>query len=356
MISLFYSFPAIRGKQAGDEYFTCMVPLGLLGRLLSDSEEEVPPEYRAQRRLNESRIPVIKRYILNNRDTYVFSALAASVDGVYEFCESEIDSSVGVLKISLDSTLVLNDGQHRKAAILSAIEEDPTLKEETIAIVLFKDKGLARSQQMFSDLNQHAVTTSKSLNALYDSKDVAALLGKAIVSEISFFKKYTDKEKDNLGKFSHMLFTLNNFVNSTRKFSSKIGDTFSIEEAKNYLIRFWNLVVANITEWNELEARELSKRDLREHFIVTQGVVILAFGQLADYCFESNVSLEETLPGLSEIDWSRSNEKDWMGCAIKSNGKINRTSRGIVLTYLRIKQLIGLPLKKSEKAELKKGN
>ena len=66
----------------------------------------------------------------------------------------------------MDSKILINDGQHRKAAILAAIEEDETLLDETIPVVLFADKGLERSQQMFTDLNKHAVTTSKSLNAL----------------------------------------------------------------------------------------------------------------------------------------------------------------------------------------------
>ena len=45
----------------------------------------VPAEYRAQRKLNEARIPEICGYILSNRDSYVFSALAASVDGDMKF-------------------------------------------------------------------------------------------------------------------------------------------------------------------------------------------------------------------------------------------------------------------------------
>ncbi len=70
------------------------------------------------------------------------------------------NKNLGVLEIDMDSSFLINDGQHRKAAIDAAIEEDPTLKEETISIVLYRDKGLERSQQMFTDLNKHAVTTS----------------------------------------------------------------------------------------------------------------------------------------------------------------------------------------------------
>ena len=76
-----YRFPAVKGIQAGREYYISMVPLKLLSRLFPAEEEIVLPEHRAQRRINEARIPEIKNYILDNRDTYVFSALSASIDG-----------------------------------------------------------------------------------------------------------------------------------------------------------------------------------------------------------------------------------------------------------------------------------
>ena len=76
-----YKFPVVRGVQAGREYYIAMVPLRMLGRLFPNEEEYVLPEYRAQRKLNQSRIPVISRYIIENRNSYVFSALAASIDG-----------------------------------------------------------------------------------------------------------------------------------------------------------------------------------------------------------------------------------------------------------------------------------
>jgi DGQHR domain-containing protein len=99
----------------------------------------------------------------------VFSALAASIDGYFKFCPSEFPD-VGVLEISMDAKILINDGQHRKAAILEAISEDESLLNETISVVFFEDQGLARSQQMFTDLNKHAVKTSNSIAELYDSR------------------------------------------------------------------------------------------------------------------------------------------------------------------------------------------
>ena len=81
-----YKFPAVRGIQANTEYYISMVPMKFLNKLFSDvTDNNVLPEFRAQRKLNEARIPIISKYILDNRDSYVFSALAASIDGMFSY-------------------------------------------------------------------------------------------------------------------------------------------------------------------------------------------------------------------------------------------------------------------------------
>ncbi|MFM8857905.1 MAG: DNA sulfur modification protein DndB, partial [Actinomycetota bacterium] len=80
-----YVFPAIRGIQAGREYYVTMCPLRLIPRLFLFDEEELPPEMRAQRTLNKSRVPEISRYIIENPDNYIFSALTASVNADVQF-------------------------------------------------------------------------------------------------------------------------------------------------------------------------------------------------------------------------------------------------------------------------------
>ncbi len=77
------------------------------------------------------------------------------------FVPSAPQANTGLLEIDMDALFLINDGQHRKAAIEAAIVEDESLKDETISVVMYKDRGLQSSQQMFTDLNKHAVTTSK---------------------------------------------------------------------------------------------------------------------------------------------------------------------------------------------------
>lgn len=63
--SMFYRFPAMRGIQANSEYFVCMIPLGVLSKIFIEDSSDVLPEFRAQRKLNEQRIPEIRDYIIN---------------------------------------------------------------------------------------------------------------------------------------------------------------------------------------------------------------------------------------------------------------------------------------------------
>ena len=88
-----------------------------------------------KRKLNETRIPIISKYILKNRDSYVFSALAASIDGEFSFKSNADNVDTGMLEVSMDAHFLINDGQHRKSAIIAALKEDSTLGDETISIV-----------------------------------------------------------------------------------------------------------------------------------------------------------------------------------------------------------------------------
>lgn len=339
-----YTFPAVKGVQAGSEYYVTMVPCKVLPKLFQIENDDVLPEFRAQRRLNHNRIPEIKDYILENRNSYVFSALAASIDG--EFTFKVIDGDIGILEVDMDAKFLINDGQHRNAAIQQALLEDLSLGRETIPVVFFADNGLLRSQQMFTDLNKYAVKPSKSQNTFYDHKDDLALLSKNIISNNSFLKDYTDVESDALGKFSAKLFTLNSFYTANQYI---VGSMDINDEVKTFCVDYWNLVVESIQEWQQLINKELTKKSLREEYIVTQNIVLYALGKLGNYFLKNReVDMKSYLPNLKKINWLRTND-DWDGRAIV-NGKISVKSSNITLTYIKIKELIGIPLDDKEKS------
>ena len=117
------SFPVIRGLQARREYYVAMWTLRMLRQISIFDEDALPPELRAQRVLNKGRIPEISDYILNNQDDYVFSALTVSIDSAVSFEPLPGQDRLGVLRVPMDANFIINDGQHRRAAIIEALKQ-----------------------------------------------------------------------------------------------------------------------------------------------------------------------------------------------------------------------------------------
>jgi len=339
-----YKFPVVKGIQAGRYYYIAMVPLNMLKKIFPEDEEYVLPEFRAQRKLNETRIPVIKKYILDNPETYVFSALAASIDGEFRFI-SDNQSGTGILEVDMNAKFLINDGQHRKAAILAALAENEELGNETISVVFYSDNGLERSQQMFTDLNKHAVKTSNSLAELYDSRDELAVVTRKVISENRFLNEYVDKERDNLGKYSSSLFTLNTFYTANKRILQRGSCD---EEFERFITVFWSKVVDNMMPWNDLKKGEISKKELREQYIATQAVVIQSLGRVGCYIYQHPECLsEECLKRIQLINWKR-NAEEWKLRVIRSNGRMINNSTAIILTGNVIKRYLKLPLSDDE--------
>ena len=345
-----YRFPVVRGVQAKKEYYIAMVPLKMISKLFPDEEGFIPPEYRAQRRLNAARVPVISRYILDNKESYVFSALAASIDGEFIFKADQENHDVGVLEVSMDATFLINDGQHRKAAIIEALNEDPSIGDETISIVFFEDRGLARSQQIFTDLNKNAVKTSNSISELYDSRDELAVLTRQVISNIEFLNHYTDKEKDILGKYSSNLFTLNTFYSANKII---VGRHPLTDEVKEFIQVFWQEVTDHMVQWNELQRKEITKVDLRENYLSTQAIVIQALGRIGNYFLEnSTLNCSDYMDHLQQINWRRS-DPIWKQRAINPKGRIITNKSAAVLIANVIKMEMDLELNETEQQQEK---
>jgi DNA sulfur modification protein DndB len=349
-----YNFPAIRGIQAGKEYFVAMCPLRIIPKIFLFDEEEIPPEHRSQRILNKSRIPEMTSYIVENQEDYVFSSITASIDGDIKFIPFNSESTLndlGQLRIALDARFLINDGQHRRAAIEEALKISPELGNETISVVFYHDEGLRKSQQIFSDLNRHAVNTTSSIGILYDHRDRLALITKDLITSIPLLNRYTDKERVSLSKNSPKIMALNHIFNTNLKLLGKSKGDEITQSEEQFLKQFWSVLTDSIVEWNLVFQKELTPRDLRANYIVGHGVFIEAMGLVGNYLIKYNENdWKKYIKKLKKIDWNRSNTADWLGRAYNQNGRIQKTNYTIQLTSNKVKQLIGLPLTEAEQA------
>lgn len=341
-----YHFPAIRGVQAGREYYVSMCPLRLIPKIFIFDEEELVPELRAQRILNRARIPEMARYLLENPDGYVFSALTASVDGDISFVaysEEPHGNRIGTLRIDMQSRFIINDGQHRREAINEALKQDPALGDETIAVVFFLDRNLERCQQMFADLNRYAVRPSRSLGLLYDHRNSMAKVAKLVAMKSDAFRDVVEMEKTTLSARSRKLFTLSAIYSAN---CALLGteDIDVEDEPAELCCDFWDEVAKQIPEWQFVHESKMTAGEVRRDFIHSHSILLQALGNVGRKLLELPESTRKgKLAKLYSIDWSRSNAKLWEGRAM-IGGRISKASHNITLTTNLIKQHLSLPL------------
>ena len=352
-VGMVYSFPAIRGIQAGREYYVTMFPLKVIPSLFTFDDEELDPKFRAQRVLNRNRLPEIARYLVDNPKDYVFSSITASIDGDVEFIaymDKGEGRNIGQLEIPMGTRLLINDGQHRQAAIAEALKERPELGSETLSIVLFVDAGLKRSQQMFADLNKHAVRPTRSLGILYDHRDPMARLACDLAMEHPPFKGFTELEKTTISNRSTKLFTLSSVYQATCALLGKTGKTPSVDDDEAGLARrYWTEVAKHIPEWKLLVNKKVNASDLRRDFIHAHGVALQALGRVGATLVERYPDdWDDRLVALSTLDWSRDNVAQWEGRALVG-GSLSNAQNHLMLTTNLLKEHLGLPLDDRER-------
>jgi DNA sulfur modification protein DndB len=347
-----FIFPAVCGVQAGQQYYIAMCPLRLVPKILLFNEDEVPAEMRAQRVLNKARVPEIAAYMVKNKTEYAFSSLTASIDGTVQFKPwdtSDGGRDIGHLVVPLTARMVINDGQHRRAAIEEALKECPELADESISVVFFVDRGLKRSQQLFADLNQHAVRPTRSLGILYNHRDPMAELAKALAEQVPIFHGLTEVEKTTISNRSTKLFTLSSIHQATQALLNLTPKRNKPTRKESQLaLDYWTVLGNVIPEWRMASARELSCAELRANYVHSHGVILHALGIAGSTLINHYPDKwADRLKPLAKVDWRRSNSKLWEGRAMLG-GKMSKAHMNVTLTAILLKKLLALPLTPEE--------
>ncbi|PUA29015.1 MAG: DNA sulfur modification protein DndB [Cellvibrio sp. 79] len=345
-----YIFPAIRGIQAGREYYVSMCPMRLIPKIFIFDEDELLPELRAQRELNRPRIPAITEYLVENPKDYVFSSITASINGLVKFeplGDRGEASRIGTLKIDMNSQFIINDGQHRRKAIEEAIKTRPEIGDETISVVFFIDKGLKRCQQMFADLNRYAIKTSPSIGILYDHRDEKAKMSKLVVSQSKAFKDIVEMEKTTLAPRSRKLFTLS-AIHSSNLLIIANQKFISAEQSAEVCVSFWDDLYKYIPEWNDIQNGKLTSGEVRQNYVHSHAILLHAFGNIGRaFMGLSLADRRKKLKSLASINWKRSNDRVWEGRCMLA-GIMQKSSSNTLLTTNFLKQKLDLQLTPEE--------
>lgn len=349
------TFPAMLGTIGGRTYYSCMMPLRVVPKMFTFRDwAEFSPEEREQRVLNEKRIPHISKYITENEDGFLFASITASYKCNLLFSPKGSDG-LGYVEMDFDEAeFVINDGQHRCAAIAHALKENPSLGDETISVLLFEYESRERMQQMFSDLNRFVQKTSKSLDILYDKRDPYSRLTLEVIHMVDVFDGMVDRDAISIGIRSPRLFTLSTVYDANkellrfRDLEGKSEDKVeSFQELVALTTTFWNTVAEFMPSWREVKEKHRLAMELRQESLASHTTVLRAIGAAgAELMEEHPTNWEHKLQALTEIDWRRSNPQ-WEGvCLVAGSVSSNRQSRQATKAF--IKRALGLTLSDAE--------
>lgn len=342
----------MRGRMGNRDYYVAMIQLALVPRLFKFRDwAELPPEQRAQRFIQKNRIPEITQYILDNEDGYLFSSLTASYDCDPTFTPVDGQKDMGLLEMPFQADLIINDGQHRRAAIEEALKENARLGDETISVVLFPWEDIDRMQQMFSDLNRTARKTSKSLDILYNHRDLLSQITLAMIERVDVFKNTVDKDRISLPLRSPKLFTLGAIYDAVSALLGPVAEP-DFDSKLERAIDYFEAVADNMPEWNRVKTGDLKPHELRQEYIHSHAVVLSALGSMGQTLMSAHPDdWRERLTAFRDVDWRRTN-REWQGVAMSGTDVVNRRqSRMDTASFLKHK--LGLKLTPSEERSLR---
>jgi DNA sulfur modification protein DndB len=343
------SFPAMQGTIGQRTYYSCLMKLNAVPKMFTFRDwAEFTAEDREQRILNKKRVPNIAKYILDNEDGYIFSSITASYKCPVKFTPVD-NNGLGTLEMEFeDANFVINDGQHRSAAIHQAIKENPAVGEETISVLLFPYESRERVQQMFSDLNRFVAKTSKSLDILFDKRDPLSIVTLEVCECVPVFKGMVDKDAVSLPVRSPKLFSLAALYDANEDLLKEARDRdASHQELVRVATEFWTAMAKVMPDWLKVRNGDLKALELRQENISSHAVVLRALGVVgADLMKDDPDGWRSRLLALTSVNWSKKNV-DWENVCIIANSVVsNRQARYATKAYL--KQRLGLHLNESE--------
>ncbi|MFL5805048.1 MAG: DNA sulfur modification protein DndB [Roseiflexaceae bacterium] len=345
-----YSLPCIRGRQGDSEYYLIQCSARLLPRLFLFNEDEVPLSLRRGRVLDAARVAEIVRHLSPNLQSYTMAPLLASVDCEVNFESLRNDSpDLGYLQIPITARLILNDGQHRRAALQQLLHKGTPIDDDTIPIMLIPDPHLERSAGLYTEFNRYRLQSTLSKRILHDGGDLAILI-RQLADEIPVFQGRTELEKTTISNRSTALFTISAVYQATE---ALLGINKKAELSPGQVAiaqRFWQELGEIIPEWQRVINREVAAAYLRQHYVHSHTVTLLAIGMAGhDLLAAHPKDWGDRLRALGQLDWSKENTNLWEGRAMV-RGKMSKSHDSIRLTAIAIKRSLGLTLSEQEQA------
>ena len=268
--------PALRAAMGDWTYYIASMTLKDLSRRVTTATDLHQPkalDEEIQRSL-EPRATDIAEYLMRQPQRLFGTLVIGVYEGAPEWLEVEInerarpwtkddqrlEGTIGLLRLSGSEQLFALDGQHRLRGTQQAIEEDPSLGEEEVAVIFVGHStdpgGLVRTRRLFSTLNRYAKKVSKSDIIRLDEDDAVAIVTRRLLDGHGLFtgrvalgktKAVASGDRRNLTSIVafydsvEMVLKTNSGWNPRHKKFRPLDDT--LDRLTGYCVEYWDSVV-----------------------------------------------------------------------------------------------------------------
>ena len=309
-----------------------------------------------QRELDGKHAKRIAEYLIGD-ETRMFGAIVLGVyGGSPEWAELNVSDprneltdededrmvrTVGVLSLSGAEKLFAIDGQHRVAGIKKALENDPSLGDDEVAVIIIghdnkTDEGRTRTRRLFIKLNQTAKKVSDRDFVALSEDNGLAVVTRMMIDESHLFK--SDKpDAERLLSFSGnvaIIETNENAVTSVLGLYQIVKGLYprkhatwpkfatvqrarpeAIKEIYDFNVEYWQTLIETVPEYKMVFKNETKKsgvfRKPNKNHLLFRPVGQLAFARATQLVMSTGKSMAEAVrelykgitPWLSDPRW-----------------------------------------------------
>lgn len=380
-----FSVPVVRFRQGCRRMMTCALPISWMkSRLESRSAGRQGSIHDTRSAMNRPEIPehthAIAKYIRENHNKkYIVPPLTLNIQQVVHLYTVDYTSEFlpGYLVIPATAKLAITDGQHRRSALIEALDgmdsdQQAEFGRDAVAVMISCETELPQIHQDFADCSKTKPLPA-SLLAVYDLRNPANGLVAGLESQCPLFKDRIDSTSKTLSKKSTYLFLANqvrqlvkelltgSYATQDLAFEKRAVELLSSDDRYQEVLKryaeYINYLTERIPVWKEiaavkpasLQASQIpAKREQGWVCLTATGLNLI--GRVGHKLFtEGTPNWREHADALAQLDWKKS-APIWQGNIIKSN-KVMTQQVPLREGYLKALQAIGMAPQNSTESQ-----
>ena len=331
-------------QQGGRNHLVFSLPCNLLlelGKLQSaeTKKHKSNAEEKINRPLMRPHVNEIAKYLINT-DNYVlppFIFNCSTPIKVFAYGTGAVKFGYAVIPSNVE--LYVTDGQHRLKAIEKAIIERPSLKNDSVTVLVIEEDDIDQIHQDFADCAK-TKPIPPALLAAFDVSNFLSQLTRKVSKELVIFDRRIDKISRTVGKDPNYMFTMSQLrigiaeflFGSSRKQVIESRSNQEDVEWKSLLDdakAFYRLFAENNQTWQQLlkpasQTVNLDLYSLRQQRIDFNSVGFQVINRVGHHIFYgkdlNDLEKSNLVKALASLDYSRDAHL-WQNNLVIDDGK-----------------------------------